>query len=101
MSTPVDVPTGRTIVSSANLPQAGTWVIDPSHSTVSFVVRHLVVAKVRGRFAAFSGTVEVADPIADPRVEVTIEAVTFTTDDEQRDGHVRSADFLDSRTARP
>lgn len=82
-------------MSTATLPQTGTWVIDPSHSAIEFVVRHLVVAKVRGRFAAFSGTVTVADPIEDSRVEVTIEAASFTTDDEQRDGHVRSADFLD------
>lgn len=82
-------------MSTVTLPQAGTWAIDPSHSSVEFVVRHLVVAKVRGRFAAFSGTVTVADPIEDSRVEVTIEAASFTTDDEQRDGHVRSADFLD------
>jgi polyisoprenoid-binding protein YceI len=88
----------ETTVSTATLPQTGTWVIDPSHSAIEFVVRHLMVAKVRGRFASFSGTVTVGDPVTDSVVEVSIDAASFTTDDEQRDGHVRSAEFLDVET---
>jgi polyisoprenoid-binding protein YceI len=77
------------------LPTTGTWVIDPSHSSIEFVARHLVVTKVRGRFASFSGTVTVGDPVAGSTVKVTMDAASITTNDEQRDGHLRSADFLD------
>ena len=80
---------------SAALPTPGTWVVDPSHSTVGFVARHLMVSKVRGRFTSFEGTVVVADAVEDSTVSVTIQAASFTTGDEQRDGHVLSADFLD------
>lgn len=83
---------------TVTLPTTGTWVIDPSHSSVDFVAKHLVVSKVRGRFTSFSGTIEVADPIDTSRVEVSIDAASITTNDEQRDGHVRSADFLDVET---
>jgi polyisoprenoid-binding protein YceI len=71
------------------LPQTGTWVIDPSHSSLEFVAKHLVVSKVRGRFGSFSGTVEVAEPIETSTVDVTIDAASVTTND------VRSEDFLD------
>lgn len=80
---------------TTTLPQTGTWVIDPSHSSIEFVAKHLVVSKVRGRFASFSGSVEVADPIEQSRVEVSIDAASIDTNDEQRDGHVKSGDFLD------
>lgn len=76
------------------LPQTGTWVIDPSHSSLEFVAKHLVVSKVRGRFGSFSGTVEVADPIETSKVDVTIEAASVSTNDADRDGHVKSDDFL-------
>lgn len=81
---------------TSTLPRTGTWTFDPAHSHVSFVVKHLVVSKVRGRFSSFSGTVEVADPIEDSRVEVSIDAASIDTNDEQRDGHLTSPDFLDA-----
>ncbi len=80
---------------SAALPTPGSWVIDPSHSTVGRVARHLMVSKVRGRFTSFSGTVVVGDPLEDSSVTVSIDAASFTTGDEQRDAHVLSGDFLD------
>ena len=74
---------------------AGTWDIDPVHSEVSFVVRHMVVSKVRGRFNEFTGTIVTAeDPLASS-VEATIDAASIDTNQDQRDAHVRSADFLD------
>jgi polyisoprenoid-binding protein YceI len=79
----------------SELPTPGTWVIDPSHSTVAFTARHLMVSRVRGRFTEFSGTVVVGEAVEDSTVSVTIQAASFTTGDEQRDGHVRSGDFLD------
>lgn len=80
----------------ATLPQTGTWVIDPSHSSVEFVVRHLVVSKVKGRFSAFAGTITVdpSDPLASV-VDATIQATSVDTHDEQRDAHLRSPDFFD------
>jgi len=83
---------------ATTLPTVGTWVIDPSHSTVGFIAKHLVVSKVRGQFGAFSGTIEVADPIERSTVDVSIEAASISTGDDDRDGHVKSGDFLDVET---
>jgi len=80
---------------STDLPATGTWVFDTSHSSIEFVARHLMISKVRGGFAAFSGTVVVADPVEESTVEVTIEAASFTSGDDNRDAHVRGEDFLD------
>jgi polyisoprenoid-binding protein YceI len=73
----------------------GTWDIDPVHSEVSFVVRHMVVSKVRGRFDRFEGTIVTAEDPAQSSVEATIDAGSINTNQEQRDAHVCSADFLD------
>jgi polyisoprenoid-binding protein YceI len=75
---------------------AGTWQIDPVHSEVSFVVRHLVVSKVRGRFDAFSGTIVTNEDLARSSVSVTIEVASINTNEPNRDNHVRSPDFLDA-----
>jgi polyisoprenoid-binding protein YceI len=80
---------------STDLPGPGTWVFDTSHSSVEFIARHLMVSKVRGGFASFSGAVHVAEPVTDSTVEVTIDASSFTSGDENRDAHVRGEDFLD------
>jgi polyisoprenoid-binding protein YceI len=74
---------------------AGTWEIDPVHSEVSFLVRHLVVSKVRGRFDQFSGTIVTNEDLARSSVNVTIDAASVNTNEPNRDNHVRSADFLD------
>ncbi len=74
---------------------AGTWEIDPAHSEVSFVVRHLVVSKVRGRFDRFSGTIVTDEDLDRSSVTVTIDASSINTNEPNRDNHVRSADFLD------
>ena len=76
--------------------QAVTYTIDPTHSTAGFKVRHMMVANVRGEFSKVSGTV-VVDPDApeNSRVEAHIDAASIHTRDEQRDAHLKSADFLD------
>jgi polyisoprenoid-binding protein YceI len=74
---------------------AGTWEIDPVHSEVSFVVRHMVVSKVRGRFDRFSGTIVTDEDLARSSVNVLIDASSINTNEPTRDSHVRSADFLD------
>lgn len=73
---------------------AGTWTIDPVHSDVAFIVRHLGVSKVRGRFNNVSGTIVTGEDPAQSSVTATIVADSIDTKNEQRDGHVRSADFL-------
>lgn len=74
---------------------AGTYVIDPVHSHVGFVVRHLMVSKVRGSFDKVEGTIVVGENPVESSVEATIDAASITTREEQRDAHLRSADFLD------
>lgn len=75
------------------------WTIDPSHSEIGFSVRHLMISTVRGHFENFSGTAEF-DPndIEAGSIEVEIDASSINTRDEQRDGHLRSSDFLDVET---
>jgi polyisoprenoid-binding protein YceI len=73
----------------------GTWDIDPVHSDVSFTVRHMMVSKVRGRFATFSGEIVTAEDFTGSTVAATIDASSIDTGAEQRDAHVRSADFFD------
>jgi polyisoprenoid-binding protein YceI len=74
----------------------GTWDVDTVHSEVSFVIRHMVVSKVRGRFDKFEATIVTAENPLDSSVEATIEAGSINTVQEQRDDHIRSADFLDT-----
>jgi polyisoprenoid-binding protein YceI len=72
------------------------YTIDPTHSTAGFKVRHLMVANVKGEFSGVTGTVVYdAENPANSRVEATIDATTVHTRDEQRDGHLKSADFFD------
>ncbi len=75
---------------------ASTWNIDTSHSTIQFTARHMVVAKVRGRFTKWGGQI-VYDPDqpAASSVQVTIEPGSLDTAEAQRDTHLRSADFFD------
>jgi polyisoprenoid-binding protein YceI len=80
------------------VPAAGTWALDATHSSVEFVVRHLAVAKTRGRFTDYTVDLDIADRPEDSTVSVTIQAASFNTGDEARDGHVKSPDFLDAET---
>ena len=73
------------------------WEIDSSHSSLHFSVRHLVIAKVRGTFARWSGTVQVPDgDFARASVAVTIDASSIETGVADRDGHLKSPDFFDA-----
>ncbi len=74
---------------------AGTWDVDPSHTEAGFVARHLMVSKVRGRFADVQGTVEVADPVTASTVRVSIPMASVHTGNADRDNHLRSGDFFD------
>jgi polyisoprenoid-binding protein YceI len=74
---------------------AGTWDIDPVHSDVSFTVRHMMVSKVRGRFGSFSGEITTGEDVTASTVTATIDATSIDTNNAQRDGHIKSADFFD------
>lgn len=88
-TSPVRTVNGRTI------PEAGTYVLDDSHSHVGFQAKHLMVAKVRGKFDKFKAQIVIADVPTDSSVFVTIQADSIDTGDKDRDGHLRSPDFLD------
>jgi polyisoprenoid-binding protein YceI len=82
--------------STATASLAGTWQIDPTHSSVEFAVTHLMISKVRGRFSDVTGTV-VTDGTPDgSRIEVSIGVASINTHEAGRDTHLRSADFFDA-----
>jgi polyisoprenoid-binding protein YceI len=75
----------------------GTWAIDPVHSSIIFSVRHLMVSKVRGRFDTFSGAIEAAeDGNTSVHAEIAVDSVN--TGNDQRDAHIKAADFFDVET---
>ncbi len=81
---------------TTQLQQASVYTLDPAHTSVEFVVRHLMITKVRGRFTAFDGEIELAPDSDLPRsIEATIDAASIDTREEQRDAHLRSADFFE------
>ena len=78
---------------------SGTYTLDPSHSRIGFVARHAMVTKVRGSFNEFTATAQVdAEDITRSSVQVAIKVDSIDTRNEQRDGHLRSNDFLDIAT---
>jgi len=73
------------------------WNIDGAHSSVQFSIRHMVIAKVRGRFAKFQGAIDLDEQtMTKSALDVTIDAASIDTGVEQRDTHLRSADFFDA-----
>ena len=88
-----------TNVSTTTLPLAtGTWTADPAHTTVGFVVRHLGLSKVRGRFDGVTAQLEVGNDLADTVVTAEIEMATVTTGNPDRDAHLTSSEFFDAET---
>jgi polyisoprenoid-binding protein YceI len=77
------------------VPTAGTFVIDPAHTRVGFVARHLMVSKVRGGFTEVSGEVVVGEDPTESSVYAEIKAASIDTGVADRDAHLRSPDFLD------
>lgn len=72
----------------------GRWALDPLHSSVLFSIRHLGLAKVRGRFDRFDATLEVGTSLADTTVAATIDLASINTNNADRDAHLRSTDFF-------
>jgi polyisoprenoid-binding protein YceI len=87
--------TTESSTATAGTAKAGTWQIDQAHSSVDFVVTHLMISKVRGRFSDIAGTV-VTDGTPDgSKIDVEIGTASISTHDAGRDTHLRSADFFD------
>ncbi len=82
-------------IDGTELPVAGLYAIDASHSAVEFVVRHLGLAKVRGRFSAFEGVIEIGERPEDSTVTVDVELASIDTREPNRDEHLRTNDFFD------
>ncbi|MCI1017800.1 YceI family protein [Microbacterium sp. C5A9] len=76
--------------------RAGTWVLDPSHSEVTFSVRHMMISKVRGTFGVKSATLIAPENPLEARVEASVDVTSIDTKDEGRDQHLRSGDFFDT-----
>lgn len=77
------------------VPQAGVWDIDPAHSSLEFVARHLMATKIRGRFGEWTATLTTGSKPEDASVEATLQTASITTFNEGRDNHLRTADFFD------
>jgi polyisoprenoid-binding protein YceI/predicted dinucleotide-binding enzyme len=93
-SVPHPVPkASNNAVVPAEIP-AGTWTIDPVHSSISFSVRHLMVSRVRGTLGTFSGEITVSSE-GTPSVSAEIEVSSLDTGNDQRDAHLKSAEFFD------
>jgi polyisoprenoid-binding protein YceI len=75
---------------------AGTWTIDPVHTEVGFSVRHMMVSKVRGKFATFTGEIVTTENPLESSATAEIDLSSIDTGNEQRDDHLRSADFFDA-----
>ena len=76
--------------------KAGTWTIDPSHSEVSFSVRHLLISKVKGKFEKFDATFVTGESPLDTTLTATADVASISTGDENRDGHLRTNDFFNA-----
>lgn len=73
------------------------WNIDPNHSEISFKVKHLVISTVSGKFSSFEGTVESdKEDFSDAKIAFSADIDSINTGNEQRDGHLKSADFFDA-----
>jgi polyisoprenoid-binding protein YceI len=90
--------TATRTIAGLELPEAGTWVVDQTHSGVEVVARHMVISKVRGRFTRFHGSIVVAEVPENSSVEFVIDAASIDTAEAKRDEHLRSGDFLDTAT---
>jgi polyisoprenoid-binding protein YceI len=77
------------------IPVVGAYEIDPAHTAVEFVGRHMMITKVRGRFTDVRGRITIADNPEDSHVEVEIGAASVSTGNDDRDAHLKSGDFFD------
>jgi polyisoprenoid-binding protein YceI len=85
------------MTATATTSSVSTWKIDPAHSSAEFKVKHMMISNVKGKFSGISGTLTLdeADPTRST-VEAVVQVATLSTGDEQRDAHLKSADFFDA-----
>ena len=81
-------------VDGLEVPGPGKWELDHDHTVLSFVARHMIFTKVRGRFIDFSGAIFIEEDLTQSRVVLEIDAASLATGVNDRDNHLRSADFL-------
>jgi polyisoprenoid-binding protein YceI len=89
---------GLRVVDGVQLPAPGTYVLDPSHTRIGFIARHLMVTKVRGSFSEFDGSITIAEDPAASTAQASIKALSIETGVRDRDAHLRSGDFLEAET---
>src|SRR5436190_1614616 len=82
----------------SDIPVAGVYTIDPAHTSVEFIGRHLMITKVRGRFPEVSGTITIDEQPERSHVEVELNVASLDTGNPDRDGHLRSPYFFDADT---
>lgn len=78
--------------------KAGTWIVDPTHSSVGFTVRHLMISKVKGTFDSFAATFITGENPLDTQVTAVAQVASINTNEENRDGHLRTNDFFEADT---
>jgi polyisoprenoid-binding protein YceI len=93
MTEAVTITPGTRVINGRQVPEVGTWAVDPSHASFEFVARHLM-AKVRGRFPDVSGEAHITEVPEESSLEIEIDASTIDTRDADRDAHLRSSDFF-------
>lgn len=81
--------------STITKPETGVWTFDPAHTSIGFVVKHLMAAKVRGGFKSFTGTIDQGEDSASTSARVSIDTASIDTGAQDRDNHLRSGDFFD------
>lgn len=83
------------LLTAANVFAQIKWTTDPAHSNVRFTVTHMMIAEVEGKFNSFNGTMTSSKPdFTDAQIEFTADANSISTDNEMRDNHLKSQDFL-------
>jgi polyisoprenoid-binding protein YceI len=94
----MSTPTVNRMLDGVNIPEPGTFALDPHHTTVGFVARHLMVSKVRGSISEVSGSITIGENPLESSVVAVMKAASITTSSPGRDEHLRSGDFLDAET---
>ena len=90
MTTVLENPTRQAIATT-------TWSVDPAHSAAEFKVKHMMISNVKGKFTGLTGTLTLNEgDVSKSSIEASIPVATVKTGDEQRDGHLKSADFFDA-----
>jgi polyisoprenoid-binding protein YceI len=84
------------MTATAPITDTTTWQLDPVHSSVEFAVKHLMIATVKGSFSGFEASLSVGEKASSAKVTAKVDAATISTKNEQRDTHLRSADFFET-----